>query len=145
MKNFGVIFDMDGTMLDTQAIFYLAWDFAGENQGYKNLSIHIPNLLGVNEKYSKAYLRNLYPQLDVDTFRREMREYIDKNVVIAFKPGAEKLLTFLKDNGIKMAFTCEEKVNVIRKAESEWLFRLGRYNRPDGVSSESFFEKMGIG
>lgn len=43
--------------------------------------------------------------------------------------------------GIKMAFTCEEKVNIIRKTESEWLFRLGRYNRPYGISSVSFFEK----
>lgn len=51
----------------------------------------------------------------------------------------------LKKCGIKMAFTCEERVNIIIKAESEWLFRLGRYNRPHGVSSESFFEKMGIG
>ena len=47
--------------------------------------------------------------------------------------------------GIKMALTCEERINVIKKAESEWLFRLGRYNRPHGISSESFFEKMGIG
>ncbi len=47
--------------------------------------------------------------------------------------------------GIKMAFTCEERVNIIKKSESEWLFRLGRYNRPYGTGSESFFEKMGIG
>lgn len=47
--------------------------------------------------------------------------------------------------GIRMAFTCEERVNIIKKAEPEWMFRLGRYNRPHGVSSESFFEKMGIG
>lgn len=46
--------------------------------------------------------------------------------------------------GIRMALTCEERVNIIKKAESEWLFRLGRYNRPHGISSESFFEKMGI-
>ena len=43
-----------------------------------------------------------------------------------------------------MAFTCEERVNIIKKAEPERLFGLGRYNRPSGISSESFFEKMGI-
>ena len=47
----------------------------------------------------------------------------------------------LKACGIKIAFTCEEKVNVINKAESGWLFGLGRYNRPEGISSESFFKK----
>lgn len=50
----------------------------------------------------------------------------------------------LKSCGIKAIFTCEERVNIIKKAEPECLFGLGRYNRPSGISSESFFEKMGI-
>ncbi len=50
----------------------------------------------------------------------------------------------LKECGFKMTLTCEEKVNKIKKAEPESLFGLGRYNRPEGISSESFFEKMGI-
>ena len=43
--------------------------------------------------------------------------------------------------GIEIAFTCEERVNIIKKAEPEQLFRLGRYNRPNGISSENFFKK----
>ena len=50
----------------------------------------------------------------------------------------------LKNLGFKLTFTCEERVNVIKKAKPELLFGLGRYNRPNGISSESFFEKMGI-
>lgn len=50
----------------------------------------------------------------------------------------------LEKCGIRLAFTCEERVNMIKKSESDWLFGLGRYNRPDGVSSGKFFEKMGI-
>ncbi len=50
----------------------------------------------------------------------------------------------LKECGFKMTLTCEEKVNIIKKAEPESLFGLGRYNRPEGISSENFFEKMGI-
>lgn len=50
----------------------------------------------------------------------------------------------LKKCGIKMVLTCEERVNIIKKTEPECLFKLGRYNRPNGISSESFFEKMGI-
>ncbi len=50
----------------------------------------------------------------------------------------------LKEFGFKITLTCEEKINIIKKAEPESLFGLGRYNRPEGISSESFFEKMGI-
>lgn len=50
----------------------------------------------------------------------------------------------LKEFGFKLTFTCEERVNKIKKAEPESLFGLGRYNRPEGISSKSFFEKMGI-
>lgn len=59
----------------------------------------------------------------------------------SFSPESKDIL---KDNGIKVIFTCEERINIIKKAEPECLFGLGRYNRPSGISSESFFEKMGI-
>lgn len=34
---FSVIFDMDGTLFDTQRIFIPAWDYAGKIQGFKNM------------------------------------------------------------------------------------------------------------
>lgn len=67
-------------------------------------------------------------------------------VAFAYPFGSYSLESaeILKKYGIRMAFTCEERVNIIKKAEPDWLFGLGRYNRPNGISSESFFEKMGI-
>ncbi len=53
-------------------------------------------------------------------------------------------LTILKKIGFRAVFVCEERVNKIEKTESEWLFRLGRYNRSSGLGSASFFAKMGI-
>lgn len=50
----------------------------------------------------------------------------------------------LKSLGLRAVFVCEERVNKIDKADPEWLFRIGRYNRPAGVSTAKFFEKMGI-
>lgn len=62
-----------------------------------------------------------------------------------FGSYSEESADILKKCGIEMVLTCEERVNIIKKAGPECLFRLGRYNRPHGISSESFFEKMGIG
>ncbi len=59
----------------------------------------------------------------------------------SFSPESTQILS---ECGFKMTLTCEEKVNKIKKAEPDSLFGLGRYNRPEGISSENFFEKMGI-
>lgn len=84
---------------------------------------------------------------DASKMKTEMLKHTGKApVAIAYPFGSfsSESKEILKKYGIKMAFTCEERVNIVKKAEPERLFGLGRYNRPSGISSESFFEKMGI-
>lgn len=49
----------------------------------------------------------------------------------------------LKALGFEATLTCTEKINVITR-DASCLFGLGRYNRPNGLSSEDFFKKVGI-
>lgn len=85
---------------------------------------------------------------DVTKMKEKMLEYTGKApVAFAYPFGSysSESADILKKCGIEMVLTCEERVNIIKKSEPECLFRLGRYNRPYGISSESFFEKMGLG
>ncbi len=50
----------------------------------------------------------------------------------------------IKAMGFDAAFVCEERINIIDCEDTEWLYRIGRYNRPHGLSSAEFFAKMGI-
>lgn len=50
----------------------------------------------------------------------------------------------IKAMGFDAAFVCEERINLIDTEDTEWLYRIGRYNRPHGLSSAEFFAKMGI-
>lgn len=59
----------------------------------------------------------------------------------SFSPESTEIL---KECGFRITLTCEERVNKIKKAEPDSLFGLGRYNRPEGITSKNFFEKMGI-
>ncbi len=50
----------------------------------------------------------------------------------------------LEAMGFEAAFVCEERINLIDREDTQWLFRIGRYNRPHGLSSAQFFEKMNV-
>lgn len=84
---------------------------------------------------------------DVSKMKTAMENNTGKTpVAFAFPFGSfsPESTEILKECGFKMTLTCEERINTIKKTEPESLFGLGRYNRPEGISSESFFEKMGI-
>ncbi len=84
---------------------------------------------------------------DVSKMKTAMINNTGKNpVAFAFPFGSfsPESTEILKECGFKMTLTCEERVNTIKKAEPESIIGLGRYNRPEGISSESFFKKMGI-
>ncbi len=100
---FSVIFDMDGTLLDTQRICIPAWEYAGLNQGIEGIGNDIYNICGMNMVGWVNYLNTKYPNLDTDKFCAEMRQYIIDNLVVEFMPGAEELLKFLKKKGVKIA------------------------------------------
>ena len=100
---FSVIFDMDGTLTDTQSVCMRAWDYAGELQGYKNAGESIKHVLGMNQEGWEAYLAEHYEGIDLLAFDTAMRQFIIDNGKPALKKGAVELLQFLKQNGVKMA------------------------------------------
>ncbi len=128
---FSVIFDMDGTLLDTQKICIPAWEWAGRNQGFEGLGKHIPDVCGMNRVSWTKYLEQRYPSLDTDRFNSEARQYVIDNLKIGFMPGAEELLKYLKQNGIKLALasgSSSESVN-------HHLSKLGAHSYFDAIVS----------
>jgi len=49
----------------------------------------------------------------------------------------------LQEMGFNVLFTCSEKVNMIN-GDVNQLLSLGRFNRPNGISTERFMKKLGI-
>ncbi|MBO5359141.1 MAG: HAD family phosphatase [Clostridia bacterium] len=100
---FSVIFDMDGTLTDTQSVCIHAWDYAGELQGFKNAGESISHVLGMNKDGWEAYLAAHYKGIDLLAFDKAMREYIINSGTPELKKGTVELLDFLKQNGVRMA------------------------------------------
>ena len=99
----GVIFDMDGTLLDTQRIYIDAWNIVGNEFGIANMGRLMPDVCGMSEHNWKAYLRNRFPTLDIEPFHTKVKDYIAAYGGVRFKAGAEQLLDFLKEKNIKIA------------------------------------------
>ena len=65
-------------------------------------------------------------------------------VAYPFGSYSNHTLDIVKKLGFRASLVCEERVNKITRSNSDCLYNLGRYNRPSGKSTESFFEKLGI-
>lgn len=50
----------------------------------------------------------------------------------------------LKSMGFGAALVCEARINYIDTENTDWLYRIGRFNRPHSVNRAEFFASMGI-
>lgn len=137
---------------------YLTWSEIGElgKSGIVEIVNHTDSLhqstsarrgcrinKGENEEQYRKMLKD-----DLTSCQKKIESSVGKTpAVLAYPYGfnCKQSMDLIKEMGFSAAFTCEEKVNYIRKdADTDYLYRLGRYNRPHGVSSKQFFKKMAI-
>ena len=124
-----VIFDMDGTLLDTQRVCVDAWEYAGVIQNIKGVGDCLPEVCGMNEPGWTDYLKQHYPSMDTDVFKRDIKDYILKNENVKFKSGAVELIEFLKENNVKIAVASGSSAGLIKRN----FDKLGVFNLFDAV------------
>lgn len=107
MKIKGMVFDLDGTLLDTEPIAIEATNRVAPLFGIEISMEKSYEFLGISSEIVKNYfLENFGSDFDYEGYRRKKIDY-QKNVIerdgIKFKKGAMEILDFARENNIKCA------------------------------------------
>ena len=110
----GILFDMDGLILDTEKLYTRFWQEAANALGYPMTKEQAMGLRSLNKEIGAAKLKSYFDRpIDYEAVRTKrvelMSAYIDENGVEA-KPGIVELLTFLKEKGIKTAIATSSPI-----------------------------------
>ena len=136
----GVLFDMDGVILDTEKLYTRFWVEAARSLGYPmthEMALGMRSLSRqAGEKQLKAYLGDDADYFAVrETRIRMMEAFIEENGV-ELKPGIHELLAFLKENNIKTSVATSSPLDRTKK----YLTQVGLVDEFDALVSGHMVE-----
>jgi len=132
----------------------LTWDEIAElhKSGVFEIGNHTYNMHSVNgrrgcKKMSgetgEDYRKHMYD--DIDMLQGLLQDKAGVTpVTFAYPYGfvSEESVGILKEMGFKALLTCNEKPNLISPSDPDCLMCINRCNRPSGISTEEFMEKI---
>ena len=136
-----VIFDLDGTLIDTEKYYMKAWPEAMEHFGYSFSYEDALSMRSLGRPYAPLHLKELSgdPNFDyaaVRAFRKERMEYFINTFGMELKPFAKEILVVLREKGILVAMGT---ANDYERTE-RYLKKLGLFDCFDKICCASMVE-----
>ena len=106
---------------------------SGKRKGLSKMS-------GESDEQYKAILKN-----DLEKMQTLLKKNSGIHATAAVYPFglySKPTLEVVKELGFRCSMVCEERINRIEPGNPASLYNLGRFNRPSGKSTESFFAKL---
>lgn len=103
----GILFDMDGVVLDTEKLYTRFWQEAAHALGYPMTREQALGMRSLNRGAGVAKMRSYFgDDVDFDAIRAKRMQLMDAFVEkegVEIKPGIFELLEYLEQKGIKKA------------------------------------------
>ena len=128
----GVLFDMDGLVLDSEKLYTRFWREAAQALGYSMTVEQSLGMRSLGKKLGQPYLEACFgPGIDYTQLRNKRIKLMDAYVAqhgIDPKPGIYELMDYLKANHIAAAITSSSPMESIRThlANADLLHRFDK-------------------
>ncbi len=114
----GVLFDMDGLVLDTEKLYTRFWTEACRFYGFSMTREQALRMRAANSRLSEANLHEFFgPTADYRRIRAKRIELMNAHIAVngvEAKPGIGELLDYLQENGIATAITSSSPIDRIQ-------------------------------
>ena len=101
------IFDLDGTLIDTEKLYRKYWPMALADYGYELSDERALMLRSLGRPFAPRQFKDWYGEdFDYNLVRQRRKEYVEGHIEkygIDLRPGVKEILTYLRDKNITVA------------------------------------------
>ncbi len=136
-----VIFDMDGTLIDTEKYYRVCWPKALEAFGFSMTDEQALGMRSLGRPFAPEHLRKMFgDSVDYHKVREKRKELVEECIRaegISLKPGAVELLAWLRERGIRTAIATATDM----ERTERYLKMLGLYEYFDQLISATMVKE----